>query len=240
MNNLSFTIGKDLKTNHLVYASLIPNLLILGGTASSKTAITNHIIQELTSNYSPDELQLILVGTNAVSFSPFHDLPHLIKPIINDSKSFPDVLKYLKKLVDERRDILIKSKCNSAKKYNAKHPNEMPPIVMIIDEITDVLSLNDKIESELIRFFQAYQRATSVYIILNATTSKNLSSLMIANLGMNKILLQPSKEDNYKVFPELKDQLEFTDPNGRIGYYFNAFSKNQLQKFTLEDIEPSK
>ena len=233
MNNLSFTIGKDPKTNQLVYASLIPNLLILSDVFSDRIIITNHIIQELTSNYSPDELQLILVGTDTVSFSSFHDLPHLIKPIINDSKSFPTILDYLKKSVDERRDILINAKCNSAKKYNAKHPNEMPSIIMVIDEIADILSLNDKIESELIRFFQAYQRATSVHIILNATASKNLSSLMIANLGMNKILLQPSNEDSYKIFPELKDRLEFTNPSDKIGYYFNAFSKNQLQKFTF-------
>jgi hypothetical protein len=53
---------------------------------------------------------------------------------------------------------------------------------------------------------------------------------------MNKILLSPSQDDSYDVFPELDGKLEFNGINDRLGYYFNEYSSEQLRKFSFKDI----
>lgn len=239
MERLNFTIGKGTDTNENTRGELTPNLLIMGGTASGKTTIISNIINELTSKNNPNELQMILVDTNTVSFSPFSNLPHLIQPVIKDAKTFPDILEYLVKEVDARYELLKNTKCNSAQKYNQKYPNKMPPIIVVIDEITDIMIANKGLEVQFVRFFQAYQRASDVHFIIGVTTSgdytKWLSSLMLSCLGANKILLCPSNKDSYKVFPDLKDKLSFADLNERLGYYF---SYGNLTKFLFDELKP--
>lgn len=233
MSNLAYIIGKDPDTNEPVIGNLTPNVLILGDSIDNKATLTNSIVREITSNNTPEELQFILVDTKTSSLSKFQSLPHLTQPIVNDPEAFPEILDSLIEEVDRRYDLLIKAKCKSIQKYNLKHPDIIPSIVVVIDELADIMLLNDpaKMEPLFVRFFQRYQRASDVHFIINATTegdfTKWLTGLMRSNLGMNMILLKPSQEDTYNVFPGLEGKLNFTD---EIGYYSNEIV---LKKFTI-------
>lgn len=236
MKEIDFAIGKDANTGEVINGELTPNLLIMGGTSGGKTMIASNIISELASKYSPEELKLILVDTKTVCFAVFDDLPHLMWSVVKDVKEFPGVLDFLVEEVGARYELLRNAKCNSARKYNQKYPNKMPPILVVIDEIADIMIANDGMEAKLIRFFQAYQRASDVHFIINATTSGNftkwLTPLMMSHLGANKILLRPSRDDSYNVLPELKDKLRFDDVGE--GYYFKD---GDLRKFTFDEFD---
>ena len=66
---------------------------------------------------TPDELRLLLIDPKKVEFSKYHDLPHLLCPIISDTQ---EAVTALKRLVDEmeRRYEVFATKGNGASKYS--------------------------------------------------------------------------------------------------------------------------
>lgn len=240
IDNLVYTIGKDENTGEPIYGKLSPNLLITGGTATGKTTIICNIVEELISKNSPKELQLIIVDTKGCCLDQFYNAPHLAQPATKDIVSFKEVLDYLTKEVNARYELLKKSKCKSAQNYNQKHPDKMPPIIVVIDEIADIMISIDSIESELVRFFQRYQRASDVHFIIGATTSgtpeKWLTPLMMSCLGMNKIILYSyyAPKTHKMLFPDIYDKLVLNDPGERKGYYFDEYAIEKLKKFKFE------
>lgn len=238
-NSLVYTIGKEIETGNPLYGELTPNLLIAGGTWTGKTTITCNIVEELLSKNTPEELQLIIVDTKACCLDQFYDAPHLIRPATKDIQSFSEVLNFLTNEVDTRYRLLKKNKCKSAQDYNQKYPNQMPPILVVIDEIADIMICINDIEAKLIRFFQRYQRASNVHFIIGATTSGNpekwLTPLMMSCLGANSIILYSYYAD-YKqkiLFPNICNELNLDDPGKRQGYYYNEYADKRLKKFSF-------
>lgn len=223
---------------------LTPNLLIVGDCGQGKTTILSHILKDVTTRHTSDELKLILVSTNPCELESFENLPHLMRPKITDPKAVLALLDDLVKEAEARYELLRNSKCKSAEKYNQKHPGEMPTIVVAIDEIADIFIANKGIEAQFVRFFQRYQRASNIQFIIGATTSgtpeKWLTPEMLACLSMNKILLPIYSPEKYKLFPEIDtSRLDYSyiDDNVRCAYYFNEYADERLVKFEFGEFE---
>lgn len=223
---------------------LTPNLLIVGDCGQGKTTILSHILKDIATRHTPDELKLILVSTNPCELEAFENLPHLMLPKITEPKAAPALLDDLVKEAEARYDLLRNSKYKSAEKYNQMHPGEMPTIVVAIDEIADIFIANNGIEARFVRFFQRYQRSSSIQFIIGATTSgtpeKWLTPEMLACLSMNKILLPIYSPEKYKLFPEIdasRLNYSYIDDNARRAYYFNEYADEKLKAFEFEKFE---
>ena len=233
-----------MNTSCVISINLHSNLLITGGTGQGKTTILSHILKDLISNNTPNELSLFLVSTNPVSLLPFQKLPHLRQAIINDPKAFPALLDSLIEEAKARRKLLKESKINSASEYNEKYPGKMPSILVAIDEIADIIVANDNIPSRLAQFFEDYQSDTDIHFIIGITTSGNYSKWLapelLPYLSVNKILLAPTNPWAYKIFPEINASemdFSFIDWNRRRAYYYDESAKEKLTSFEFNDFE---
>ena len=64
----------------------VAHVLIAGTTGSGKTALMRSILLSLAMTNPQSRLQMALVDPKGRGFGPLSDIPHLIRPVIEDSE----------------------------------------------------------------------------------------------------------------------------------------------------------
>lgn len=179
-SSLMFTLGKDLM-GQPVYCELnkMPHLLVAGATGSGKSVCMNTIITSYLLRTNPDDVKLVLVDPKKVEFTPYHDIPHLLWPVITDTNIASNMLKKLVVIMEERYDAFaevgvrdIASFNELVRKHNAnlkedESPmNKMPFIVIIIDELADLMAVAKKDVELSIQRLTQLSRACGMHLIV--------------------------------------------------------------------------
>ena len=165
-SKLMLALGKDISGKSLV-ADLadMPHLLIAGTTGSGKTVALNSIIMSILFNASPAEVKFLMVDPKMVELVGYNDLPHLLCPVITDSKKVSGALNWVVSEMEHRYKTLAKAGVRNIKGYH-QQGNMMPYIVIVVDELADLMQVSAKtIESAITRLAQL-ARAVGIHLIL--------------------------------------------------------------------------
>jgi len=177
---LLFTLGKDLMGKE-TYCDLekMPHLLIAGATGSGKSVCENAIITSFIMRSNPDNLKLVLVDPKKVEFTPYHDIPHLLWPVITDATMASNMLKKIVVIMEERYDAFSEVSVKNIQgfndfvdEYNAnledgKSPmNKLPHIVIVIDELADMMAVAGKDVEMSIQRITQLARASGIHLIV--------------------------------------------------------------------------
>jgi S-DNA-T family DNA segregation ATPase FtsK/SpoIIIE len=171
---LLFLLGKDLMGKTIVgELDKMPHLLIAGATGSGKSVCVNSLISTLLLRTSPHEVKLLLVDPKKVEFTAFHDIPHLIAPVISDAGQAAKALKTVVALMENRYEVFATVGVRNITSYNEKvlaypedHLSIMPYIVVIIDELADLMIVAGKeVESSIQRITQL-ARAAGIHLVV--------------------------------------------------------------------------
>lgn len=177
---LLFTLGKDLM-GEPVYCELnkMPHLLVAGATGSGKSVCMNTIIISYLLRSDPKDFKIVLIDPKKVEFTPYHDIPHLLWPVITDSDMASMMLKKAVVIMEERYDAFADAGVRDIKSFNdlvIKHNasvgdgeskmEKMPYIVIIIDELADLMMTAKKeVEASIQRLTQL-SRACGIHMIV--------------------------------------------------------------------------
>jgi DNA segregation ATPase FtsK/SpoIIIE-like protein len=114
-------MGKDI-AGQAIFADLskMPHLLVSGQTGSGKSVFMNGLICSLLYRFTPDELRLILVDPKFIEFSFYHDIPHLLLPVVDDPKNASSALKWAVREMERRYRILEAAGVRNLQSYNEK------------------------------------------------------------------------------------------------------------------------
>ena len=179
-NKLLFALGKDLMGLPIFCdIARMPHLLIAGATGSGKSVCINTIITSLLLRTKPSEVKLVLVDPKKVEFTPYHDIPHLLWPVITDAKMASLMLKKIVAIMEERFDVFAKAAVRNITDYNLKvenhnnnlaegeeKMNKLPFIVVIIDELADLMSVANKDVQASIQRITQLARASGIHLIV--------------------------------------------------------------------------
>lgn len=168
-------IGRDVSGNP-IFAGLekMPHMLVAGATGTGKSVNINTILLSLLYKHSPDTLKLILVDPKRVELNLYNEIPHLITPVITDNKKVLGALKWSVGEMDRRYDTLSKHGSKDIFSYNAKiaekksdDVQQMPFIVIVIDELADLMaSYGRDVEAAIVRLAQM-SRAVGIHLVLS-------------------------------------------------------------------------
>ncbi len=166
-SNLTIALGKDV-AGHSWVADLdpMPHLLIAGATGSGKSVCLNSVLLSLLYQNSPDELKLILVDPKRVEMSIYNGIPHLLTPVVNEIDKTINALRWVVAEMDRRYQLLSKTGHRNIQAYNRVNGNDMPYLVVAIDELADLMSVAaNEVEAAIIRLAQM-ARAVGIHLIL--------------------------------------------------------------------------
>jgi len=178
---LLISLGKDV-AGLPIFANLsrMPHMLVAGATGAGKTIGLSNIILSLIYRNPPSNLRFILVDPKRVEFPAYNDLPHLLTPVILDTQRAINSLKWLVKEMERRFQVLSLVRARDIASYHAMYQaqekksgkkneeglEQMPYIVVIIDELADLMSMRGKeIEGMIVRLAQM-ARAVGIHLVL--------------------------------------------------------------------------
>ncbi len=168
---LTIALGKDIVGKPFI-ADLkkIPHLLISGTTGSGKSVGINAMILSLLYRNDPDNLKLVLIDSEMLEFSIYNDIPHLLTPVIVETKKAISVLDNLVLEMERRYKLIAEKKVKNIDNFNEKMEKEygarMPFIVIFIDELADLMMTGGKeVEYSIVKLAQM-ARAVGIHLVV--------------------------------------------------------------------------
>jgi S-DNA-T family DNA segregation ATPase FtsK/SpoIIIE len=187
---LTLALGKDIG-GHPVVADLarMPHILVAGTTGSGKSVAINAMILSLVYKASPAQVRMILIDPKMLELSVYEGIPHLLAPVVTDMKQAANALAWCAGEMDRRLRLMSSLGVRHLAGFNQKirdaqkagtpltHPfsvtpdnpeplEQMPLIVLVIDELADLMMVVGKKVEELIARLAQKARAAGVHLIL--------------------------------------------------------------------------
>ncbi|MEE6452286.1 DNA translocase FtsK [Gottfriedia acidiceleris] len=170
---LTVALGLDIG-GEPVYADIskMPHGLIAGATGSGKSVCINSILVSILYKAKPHEVKLILIDPKMVELAPYNHIPHLISPVITDARAATAALKWACEEMDRRYDLFAHAGARDIKRFNdlakkkGAYNDELPYLVIIIDELADLMMVSPgDVETYICRIAQK-ARACGIHLLV--------------------------------------------------------------------------
>ena len=204
---LQIAIGKDVE-GHCIVSDLakMPHLLIGGTTGSGKSVSINAMIMSILMRATPSEVRFIMIDPKRVEFTPYNGIPHLYVPVVTEPKEAASALSWGVAEMERRLKVFSKVGARNIGQYNAKVQSaqaeakaaqeagedlpenelgdELPYIVIIIDELADLMmNVGKEVEFSISRIAQLARAAGIHLIVATQRPSTNVvTGLIKANI----------------------------------------------------------
>ena len=226
---LTLALGKDIAGNP-VMADLarMPHLLVAGTTGSGKSVAVNAMILSLLYKAEPRHVKMILIDPKMLELSAYDGIPHLLAPVVTDMKLAPNALNWCVGEMERRYKLMSQLGVRNLAGYNQKigdakkagkpltdpfsltpetpEPlDEMPLIVVVVDELADLMMVTGKKIEELIARIAQKARAAGIHLIL-ATQRPSvdvITGLIKANIPSRIAFQVASKVDSRTILDQM-------------------------------------
>ncbi|MFH1613106.1 MAG: DNA translocase FtsK 4TM domain-containing protein [bacterium] len=169
---LTVTLGKDIAGTAIVMdLKKAPHLLIAGATGAGKSVCINSIILSTLFKATPDEVKFVMIDPKRVELSLYDDIPHLLFPVVKDSKKAAKILEFCVIEMENRYKLLAEQGVRNIESYNKNiQKNEensfLPYIVIVIDELADLMITSPKEVEERICRLAQMARGVGMHLVL--------------------------------------------------------------------------
>lgn len=198
-SKLALALGKDTLGRPLV-ADLrnMPHLLIAGATGSGKSVCLNSLLLSLLFRTTPEEAQFLLIDPKMVEMTVYRDIPHLLLPVITETKSAIESLKWMVGEMERRYRLFSQNNARSIDIYNSREVERIPYIVVVVDELADLITVaRTEVELSIIRLSQLARSAGIHLIISTQRPSVNvITGVIKANFPVRIAFQVASKVDS--------------------------------------------
>lgn len=198
---LQVAIGEDVDGDKVcVDLAKMPHLLIAGTTGSGKSVCLNGMIITMLMRATPAEVRMILIDPKRVEMSLYNGIPHLYVPPVTEPKEAASALKWAVAEMERRLKVFEQVGAKNIGFYNqmiqkgdltdedGNHPDELPYIVLVIDELSDLMMVAGKeVEDSIVRIAQLARAAGIHLIIATQRPSSNVVTGMIKANITNRI-----------------------------------------------------
>ena len=147
---LPIALGKDIVGAPVVTdLTKMPHLLVAGATGAGKSVSINTMINSLLFKVSPDLVRFLLIDPKRIELSVYHDIPHLLHPVVTQPKEATKALRWAVEEMERRYMLLSDKGVRNINTYNRKILKEqktdsaddvdgnrktLPYIILVIDE----------------------------------------------------------------------------------------------------------
>ena len=117
---MSLALGKGIFGDPVVVSlgNTLPHLLVAGTTGSGKSVSLNAMILSILFKATPEDVRLLLIDPKMLDLTSYDGLPHLLIPVITDSKSAAQSLKWMVEKMEDRYRLMNKLGIKSIESLN--------------------------------------------------------------------------------------------------------------------------
>src|SRR5438445_747316 len=206
---LSLAIGTDVSGNSVVGdLTRMPHLLIAGATGSGKSVCINALIAGMLFQATPEELKYILIDPKRVEFSMFQDMPHLLVPVVTESDHATSALRWAVAEMETRYKLFASHTVRNIADFNGKAPemglDQLPYIVIVIDELADLMMVAAGEIEELICRIAQLARAVGIHLLVatQRPSADIITGLIKANIPSRIAFAVSSSIDSRVILDE--------------------------------------
>ncbi|QIC06326.1 DNA translocase FtsK [Brevibacillus sp. 7WMA2] len=181
---LAIALGMDIGGEPIVAdIKKMPHGLVAGSTGSGKSVCINSIIISLLFKSTPEQVRLLLIDPKMVELAPYNNLPHLVTPVVTDAKQATASLKWAVEEMEKRYALFVEAGVRDIERYNQTTDDQLPYIVIIIDELADLMMVSPQdVEDCIIRIAQK-ARACGIHLLL--ATQRPSVDIITGNIKAN-------------------------------------------------------
>ncbi len=228
----ALALGKDISGHPVVMdLSRMPHLLVAGTTGSGKSVAINAMILSLLYKSPPKKIRLIMIDPKMLELSVYEGIPHLLTPVVTDMKEAANALRWCVSEMERRYRLMAALGVRNINGYNKKiheaagrgqplkdpfhtpiddednapELEELPFIVILIDELADMMMTVGKKVEELIARLAQKARASGIHLIL-ATQRPSvdvITGLIKANIPCRIAFQVSSKVDSRTILDQM-------------------------------------
>lgn len=165
----------------------MPHMLVAGVTGSGKSVFINALLTSLLIKLPPEKLRLILIDPKQLELALYARVPHLMLPVMTDSKEASLALLWASQEMERRYSILKELGVRNIDGYNLKLKTssedeieglkkffpagtknfKLPFLVVVIDEFADLIltKAGKEIENNVCRL-AAKARAAGIHLVV--------------------------------------------------------------------------
>ncbi len=229
---LALALGKDIGGRPTVTdLARMPHLLVAGTTGSGKSVAVNAMVLSLLYKSTPQDVRMLMIDPKMLELSVYEGIPHLLAPVVTDMREAANGLRWCVAEMERRYKLMSMVGVRNLAGYNRKvkeaidagHPlsdplfvpnpaldeaprtlEELPYIVVIIDEFADMMMIVGKKVEELIARLAQKARAAGIHLIL-ATQRPSvdvITGLIKANIPTRVAFQVSSKIDSRTILDQ--------------------------------------
>lgn len=226
---LTLALGKDISGKPSVGdLAKMPHVLVAGTTGSGKSVAINAMILSILYKATPSQVRLILIDPKMLELSVYDGIPHLLAPVVTDMKQAGSALNWSVAEMERRYKLMSSLGVRNLAGYNVKvkeaidagkpltNPftltpddpeplEELPLIVVVIDELADLMMVVGKKVEELIARIAQKARAAGIHLML-ATQRPSvdvITGLIKANIPTRIAFQVASKIDSRTILDQM-------------------------------------
>src|SRR5450759_5249525 len=226
---LTIAMGKDISGKPVVAdLAKMPHVLVAVTTGSGKSVAINAMILSLLYKATPQQVRLLLIDPKMLELSVYEGIPHLLAPVVTDMRQAASGLNWCVQEMDRRYRLMSALGVRNIAGYNQKlrdavkprkpltnpftltpeNPEpleELPLIVVFIDELADLMMVVGKKIEELIARLAQKARASGIHLVL-ATQRPSvdvITGLIKANIPTRVAFQVSSKIDSRTILDQM-------------------------------------
>jgi DNA segregation ATPase FtsK/SpoIIIE, S-DNA-T family len=231
-SNMALALGKDISGNPIVTdLGKMPHLLVAGTTGSGKSVALNAMILSILYKATAKDTRLIMIDPKMLELSVYEGIPHLLAPVVTDMKEAANALRWCVAEMERRYKLMSVLGVRNITGYNRKvvearekgeplldpiykpiseedsapELEELPFIIVIVDELADMMMTVGKKVEELIARLAQKARASGIHLIL-ATQRPSvdvITGLIKANVPCRIAFQVSSKVDSRTILDQM-------------------------------------
>jgi len=226
---LTIAMGKDISGKPVVAdLAKMPHVLVAGTTGSGKSVAINAMILSILYKSTPQQVRLLLIDPKMLELSVYEGIPHLLAPVVTDMRQAASALNWCVQEMDRRYRLMSTLGVRNISGYNQKvrdavrdrqplnnpftltpeNPEpleELPLIVVFIDELADMMMVVGKKVEELVARLAQKARASGIHLVL-ATQRPSvdvITGLIKANVPTRVAFQVSSKIDSRTILDQM-------------------------------------
>lgn len=226
---LTIALGKDISGRPIVSdLAKMPHALVAGTTGSGKSVAINAVILSLVYKATPEQTRLILIDPKMLELSVYEGIPHLLTPVVTDMREAANALRWCVNEMERRYKLMSALGVRNLAGYNQKirdaakteepvvnpllppeqepeYLQELPLIVVVIDELADLMMVAGKKVEQLIARLAQKARASGIHLLL-ATQRPSvdvITGLIKANIPTRVAFQVSSKIDSRTILDQM-------------------------------------